>query len=211
MSRPRPVEWRVIKDALRSWFSDATDLETIWGDQSAPQAAYPYATITNIGGGPNNLGVRESEEWLPDGTLRYVGQRELVLSCQIHVGGEPTETHDPDEDSRNRMDAAISSLVVPEVIEQFRQAGLALRDRTQPQAINVLVGTEWISRQTAEFRFGFVSVVSAETTPGLALGSTPALDAVGYFDKVEISSDLEGLQDPNSGLELDEEILDPNA
>lgn len=203
MTRPRPIDWRLIKDTLRSWFADATAIETIWGAQSAPQPAYPYASIQVISGGPNALGARDREQWRADGTVEWIGQRELVLSCQTHVGGSTEETHDPDTEARNLMDGVISSVMVPDVIEGFKVAGLALRDRTQPQSIPELVGTEWISRVQAEFRFGFVSRINAETTPGL--------DAIGYFDKVEVSSDWTGLQSPTSGLNLDDELFDPNA
>ena len=68
--------------------------------------------------------------------------------------------------------------------------------------IDVLVGTEWIKRALIELRFGTMSYVNVVDWPNLS--------DVGWFDKVEVSSQLAPLRG-SGDLNLDGEILDPNA
>jgi hypothetical protein len=68
--------------------------------------------------------------------------------------------------------------------------------------LDLVVGAQWIKRAQVDLRFGTMSNVDVSNWPAIA--------DIGYFDKVEVSSDLQGLR-PGSGLNLDEEILDPNA
>lgn len=201
MSRPRPIDWRTIKDALVRWVTDATGLEvTVWGNQNAPQPAWPYVSLQRLPS-PTELGVLDDEQWTADGELQIVGQREFVLSMQVHVG--PPENVDPDCDGDNIANAALSALALPATKEDFRLAGLALRDRGQPQPIDLLVGATWISRVLVELRFGIASVLNPTTSP--------ALDEVGFFDKVSVSSTITGLANPGGPLELTDEVMDPNA
>lgn len=201
MSRANPIDWRIIKDALVRWVTDATGLEvTVWGNQNAPQPAWPYVSLLRLPS-PTDLGALDDEQWTEDGELQIVGQREFGLSMQVHVG--PPENVDPDCDADTIANAALSALSLPETKQDFAAAGLALRDRGQPQPLDLLVGATWISRVLIELRFGVASVLNPTTAP--------ALDAVGYFDKVSISSTITGLANPGGPLDLDDELMDPNA
>lgn len=195
----QPIDWRLIRDTLWQWFAESTGVVTIWADQSAPQAPYPYASL-NILPGTLAFGALDEERIQPDGSLWTVGPRDFVLSCQIHVG--PTESDDPYCDARIRADAAIASLAVPQFRYALRRANVGIRERSQVQMLDVEIGTQWIKRSQVDVRFGTMSVVKVADWPNLA--------DPGWFDKVEASSDLQGLQ-PGSNLNWDEEILDPSA
>ena len=200
MSAPAfvPIDWRSIRDTLLAWFAEVTGCETIWADQAAPQPSYPYASI-NILPGQIGFGVLDEERINADGSLTIVGPRDFVLSCQIHVG--PGDSDDPSCDARTRADAAIASLAIPQYRQLLSAVNLGLRERGQPEMIDVVIGTQWIKRVQVDIRFGTMSQVDVDAWPDLA--------EVGWFNKVEVSSDIQGLQSPD--LNLDEEILDPNA
>jgi hypothetical protein len=148
--------------------------------------------------GPLAYGSRDEEQW-SDGDLVLVGQREVNASIQVHVG--PPDDAVPECDGQAIIEGALAALVIPSIVEDLANANLAMRDRGQPQNVSLPVGANWISRWQTDVRFGFVSVVSPDTTPGL--------DGVGWFDKVEVSSDYSGVQDPSTGLNLDDEVFDP--
>ena len=190
-----PVDWSKIRDALWQWFSTASDVATIWGNKNAPQPSYPYATITVQSGGIT-LGALDEERWTDDGGLTFVGQRDLTLSCQIHVG--PPGDQDGLCNAHSRMSAVLASLATPKVQRRLEAAGLSLRERGTPQTLDILVGTEWVNRVQADFLFGVASVLELDP------------ETEGWFNKVEISSDLSPLQGTGS-LNLNNEILDPNA
>jgi hypothetical protein len=200
VSRPIPIEWRTAKDALLRWAKNATGLDVIWGNQSAPQRPWPYVTMLVIPS-PVEYGVHDEEQWLDDGDLQYVGQRDFQISMQVDAG--PPSNVDPDCDALSTVYAAMATLSQPDVIKDLADAGLALRDRGTPQNLDLVVGSEWINRVLVELRFGIVSVLNPETAP--------ALEATGYFDKVRVSSEITGLKNPDGSLELDNELMDPNA
>jgi len=199
VSRPRPVDWATIRNGLKAWFSDASGLDTIWGNQAAPQLPYPYASINIIGPGPTNFGVHAHEGWTEDGELQIIRQGEFVLSCQIHVG--PPDNVEFDCDGWAVGQGVVASLDLPDVVQQFREVGLALRSREDPQDITLVIGSEWISRTRFDLRFGYTSVMTTD--------NTTRLRDVGYFDKIELSSEIDGIKHPGGPLELDDEILDP--
>lgn len=199
MSRPRPVDWATIKHGLKAWFADVSGLETIWGQQAAPQQPYPYASINIIGGGPNQFNGRAYEGYTDDGDLEITKQGEFVLSCQVHVG--PTDNVEPDCDGWAIGQSVVASLDLPDVIEDFRGAGLALRAREQPQNLSIVVGSEWISRTRFDLRFGYASKMTKD--------NTLRLRTVGYFDKIEISSTVNGIKHPGGPLEMNDETWDP--
>jgi hypothetical protein len=200
MTRPAPINWRRARDALVRWAKDATGLDVLWGNQNSPQLAWPYVSLLRLPS-PTDLGVHDEEQWTEDGELRIVGQREFGLSLQVHVG--PPDNVDPDCDAEAIANAALSALSLPETIRDLAEAGLALRDRGAPQPLDLLVGTKWISRSLVELRFGIASVLSPATAP--------VLGEVGYFDKVRVSSTIDGVAHPGGPLELDDELMDPNA
>lgn len=200
----RPIDWRLIRDTLVRWVEGSTGVCVVWGNQSAPQPAYPYVSLLRTAS-PAALPIHDAEEWTADGALRIVGQREFGLSVQVHVG--PPSNVDPDCDGETIANAMLSALALPKTRADFEAAGLALRERGQPTPLDLVVGAEWISRYLVELRFGVASVLSPTTD----LGTAPALDAVGYFDKIRVSSDIEPLANPGGPLDLDDELIDPNA
>ncbi len=201
MSRPRPVDWKAIRAGLLVWFADVSGVDTVWGQQSAPQPKYPYASISIIGPGPNNFGVHGGQHFTIDGDLNIVRQREFVLSCQIHVGAD--DAFEFDCDAWAIGDSVTAALNLPSSDQALAEIGVALRDRGEPQNIALVVGSEWIGRVQFDLRFGLTSVMTPD--------NTPQLRTVGYFDKVAVSSTIEGIKNPGGSLELDNEILDPNA
>jgi hypothetical protein len=195
----RPIDWEAIQDTLWQWFRDVSGCETIWANQAAPQPAYPYASL-NILPGTLNHGALDEQRIQDDGTLAIVGPRDFVLSCQIHVA--PEASNNPDCDARTRAHAIVSSIAVPPWKAELAAVNIGIRERGQIQMLDLVVGAQWIKRAQVDLRFGTMSNVDVSNWPAIA--------DIGYFDKVEVSSDLQGLR-PGSGLNLDEEILDPNA
>lgn len=194
-----PIDWRLIRDTLFDWVRYVSGCEVIWADQSAPQAAYPYASL-NILPGTLDSGALDEERRQPDGTLVIVGPRDFILSCQIHVGGNAAS--DPACDARMRADALNASLGIPQFQYSLRAANLGLRQRGQVQMLDLVVGTQWIKRAQVDIRFGTMSQVDVNNWPNLA--------EVGWFDKVSVSSDIQGLTG-SGGLNWTDEVLDPNA
>jgi len=199
MSPPRPVDWSTIRNGLRAWFQDVSGLDTVWGQQAAPQLPYPYASINIIGPGPTDFGLHAYYGDDGAGGLEITRQGEFVLSCQIHVG--PPDNVDGSCDGWAIGQGVVASLDIPEIIEDFRSVGLALRDREDPQNLSLVVGSEWISRTRFDLRFGYASVMTGD--------NTTRLRAVGYFDKIEISSTIDGVKNPGGSLELNDEVWDP--
>ena len=195
----QPINWRLIRDTLWQWFSEAAGVDTIWEDQAAPQPPYPYASL-NILPGATDFGALDETRIQTDGSIWLVGPRDFVLSCQIHVG--PTASDDPFCDARIRADSAVACLAVPEFQYALRQANIGLRERGQVQMLDLEIGAEWIKRSQVDLRFGTMSVVKVADWPNLS--------EIGWFNKVEASSDIQGLL-PTSDLNWDEEILDPSA
>lgn len=193
----KPIDWRLIRDTLWQWFGDVSGCETIWADQNTPQPAYPYASL-NVLPGTLAAGALDEQRIQADGSLALVGPRDFVLSCQIHVG--PTAADDPDCDARMRADAVVASLAIPQFREAIRAANLGIRDRGPVQMIDIEVGAQWIRRAQVDLRFGTMSFVDLTAWPNLA--------DVGWFDKVQASSHLEGAP---AGIQWDDELLDPNA
>lgn len=187
----QPIAWPRVRDTLWQWFTDSSGCETVWGNQAAPQPSYPYATML-ITSGTLDLGARDETRFEDDGGMKIVGQRDFVLSCQVHVG--PPCSQDGNANALGRMSSVLASLYLPKYIQQFEAVGLGLRERGSPQSFDVLVGAQWVAREQVDLRFGLASVV--QITP----------EDYGWFDKVEISSDLQG-----SSLNLTDEIFDFNA
>lgn len=194
-----PIDWVAIRDTLWDWFATVTGCETIWSDEGGPQPAYPYASL-NILPGSDVLGALDEQRIQADGSLLIVGRRDFVLSCQVHAGGEYVK--DPLADARIRADAAVASLAIPQFLDQLGAVNLGLRERGQPQTINVVVGTEWIKRAQVDIRFGTTSEVDTTLWPDLG--------KVGWFNKVRMSSSISPLRG-SGGLNWTDELLDPNA
>lgn len=194
-----PIDWTRIRHTLWQWFAEVSGCETIWADQAAPQPAYPYASL-NILPGTLETGAFDEERIEADGSLLITGPRDFVLSCQIHVG--PDAANDPACDARIRADAIVASLGTPLFQNELVAANVGLRERGPVQMLDIEIGAEWIKRAQVDIRFGTTSNVDISVWPDLA--------KVGWFDKVEVSSDLSPLVNPGN-LNLDDELIDPNA
>ncbi len=197
MTIPSPIDWETIENALHRHFEDATGIQFVWADQRAPQPEYPYGSL-NILPGSTALPVLDGQFIKPDGSIKLVGQRDFTVSAQIHVG--PPDSTTPRCHGRALMYAAIAALDLPLTCEAFREAGIAIRQKGQPNDLDIEIGGEWISRTQADIRIGVAAV----------LQDIPATQP-GWFDKVEVSSTIKGIKNPGGSLELDEETFDPNA
>lgn len=190
-----PINWRLISDTLWQWVRDVSGCETIWEGQSAPQAAYPYASI-NILPGTSSRGALDEERVQPDGSIHLVGPRDFVLSCQVHAGPKPATACD----ARTRADALVASLAILQFRYALRRANLGIRDRGQVQMLDLVIGAEWIRRAQVDIRFGTISFVD--------IAAWPSLDDPGWFNKVRATADIDGAP---AGIQWDDELLDPNA
>lgn len=194
-----PIDWRLIRDTIWQWFSTVSGCETIWANQDAPQPAYPYASLNILPGTLEN-GALDEHRMQDDGSIVIVGPRDFVLSCQIHVS--PGDEHDPNSGARVRAEAINTSLSIPGFLADLGAANIGLRERGAIQNLDLVVGTEWVERTQQDIRFGTMSQVDTSVWPDLA--------DVGWFNKVVVSSDIQGLAG-GGGLNWTDEVLDPNA
>lgn len=190
-----PIDWTRIRGTLWQWFGEVTGCETMWADQSAPQPAYPYASLNIL---PGTLGADALDEQrvADDGSLVIVGRRDFVLSCQIHVG--PEASNDPNCDAHMRADVALASLGTPVYQPEFAAANIGLRERSPVQMLDLVVGTKWIKRAQVDIRWGTTSVIDVSVWPDL--------EKVGWFDTVSVSSTITPLVG-SGGLNLTDELI----
>jgi hypothetical protein len=192
-SENRVIDWRAVEDSLREWWATSTGLTTIYEDQRAPQPSYPYISL-RIAAGTAPKPVKSEEIWQADGKIKLRRQNDFTLTAQIHVDSKRPECH-----PRSLIDGAVAVLDAPDQSALFSTVALGIRAIGQTQNLNLNVGGQWISRSMIDIRFGVAAVLT----------NTPA-GTPGHFEKVEVSSTIDGLKNPaTSNLELDNEILDP--
>lgn len=167
-----PIDWRTIENALHTWFSSTTGLETIWSNQDAPQPEYPYATL-NIVAGPTRVSPHDESRTLSEDLsgvtnvgqeieLGFMSPRMFTVGCQIHVG--PPADSDPDCDARAFMSSAEAQLNLPSIQAGFKAANIAFVRTNNVNTLDLVVNGEFISRVTMDVEFATTSLVTERDT-----------------------------------------------
>lgn len=169
------VDIEAIQDAIQDWFSTATELETIWDDQDQPQPPYPYAGLDIISG-PRRIGGRDDKINTTDLAkvgeeveICHIGDRHLVVSCQIHVGPKKDQSGTfqepaPNCNARALMASADAQLELERTKTLFRNATLAFVRSQDPISLDLPIAGQIVSRVQMDVEFATKSrVVERET------------------------------------------------
>jgi hypothetical protein len=185
----QPTPWTEIEDAIHFWFAESTGLRVIWDDQKAPQPDWPYGrlnkTVDGVKIGQDGVRYENDGDQL---VTTFCGLREFTVSCQIDLGpiGECSSI-----DAGAVMSSAQMALSMPTFQERFRSVNVAVASDNEPiNQFDIVVGDVWNSRAAMDVVFRTAANVTEHDS--------------GYFDKVEVSSDISGI-DPT--LNLDDELI----
>jgi hypothetical protein len=154
----QPIAWETVELAIHDWMAEATELETIWRNQSTPRPEYPYATLLIIAG-PVRRGGRdevrtETLSGQPQGeevAVTTCGLREFTVSCQIYVA-KPDHVN-PEAHARSLMTAAQSNLGQLSTLARLRAAGLSVVEEGPVQNIDEVLEDAYVSRSNMDVRF----------------------------------------------------------
>lgn len=159
MSVTPPIDMETFRDAIYTWFRDATGLETIWSQQSAPRPDYPYGTLL-IMSGPTPASptweIRYSTD-LGRAAGTEVEEEAVVpctfsISCQSFVG--MPDGRSPDNDAELYMDRALGSLALPSVRAFLRESNISVLRPGQVNNISSIIGESFVSRAGMDVLFG---------------------------------------------------------
>lgn len=186
------IDWATIRDAIYDWFFAATELPTIWADQDAPQALYPYATL-NVVGGPRRIGGKDNIIRTTDlgqvgeeVELSHEGPRLFTVGCQIHVG-QSTDANgirqepSPASNARALMSTAEAALEFETARQLFKDAALAFVRTFSVQSLDVVIAGEFISRVQMDVEFAT---------------KLKAVERVTFIEKIEITGTFEPPEGP---------------
>lgn len=182
MTTQAPIDMEVFEDAIQAWMSEATDLQTIWSDQSKPRPDYPYSSL-NITSGPD--AVSPFWEHREETDLTRTGREikitvcvlcQFSISCQIYVSN--TDAKNPKLNSRSLMTRALAALAFPTELEKLHIAGISVINKNSVSNINELIKDKYVSRSNMDVVFG--AALNAD-------------DYVTYIQKVQLKSNSLGI------------------
>lgn len=172
-----PINMSDFEDAVHTWFVNATGLQTIWTNQSAPRPDYPYASL-NVTAGP----LPVSPIWeLRDSTnlSRPAGQEiefigcvpcTFTISCQTYVVLDAA--NDPNYNALDYMVRAHGALSLPSFLSALETAQISVVDRGQVGGLpEEIVNDAYVSRSNLDVTFG---------------ASLNAKEYAGYISQVQI-------------------------
>jgi hypothetical protein len=159
MSVAAPIDMKIFQDTVYDWFTDATDLFTIWRNQSGPSPGYPYAALQILNGpipaAPQWETRRSTDLGRPAGEevkfTTYVPCT-FVISCQGYI--KTPDARDPTQDATWYLNKAQSSLSLASVQTIFRAANIAYLTTSDVQNIPEIVGDAYTSRANIDVTFG---------------------------------------------------------
>jgi hypothetical protein len=166
-----------FEKAVHDWFAEATGLETVWRDQSAPEPEMPFASLKLIAG-PTPIGVAQVTETPSTGRqiqeeieVRATVPCSMSVSCQVFV--KMPDARNPGYNARTYVQRALLSLEMPSTQATFRGRGITINDIKPVQNLDALVEVEHQSRANMDVTFGIVLTKS---------------EYVGYIETVHIQS-----------------------
>jgi len=179
MTTAWPIDFEAFENAIHSWFSDATGLETVWRQQSAPQPEHPYGSLQVIAGP-----TPESPAWderCDTDLTRPRGQEiheelvvpaQVTVSCQVHV--PMPDARNPGYNAVSYVQRALGALAKPTVTDALRAAGVAVVRHGPVQNLNEVIEDAFESRANIDVIFrvslteddyvGYIAKINAEST-----------------------------------------------
>jgi hypothetical protein len=150
-----------FEDAVHDWFAEATGLETVWRQQSAPQPELPFASIKVIAGPVRTGTPIVTETALPDPQpagkeieIKGIFPCSVTVSFQVFVG--MPDARNPGYNARTYAVLAMTSLEMPEVRAVLWSKGISVLNVGAIQNLDVLVEAEHESRANIDVMFGIV-------------------------------------------------------
>lgn len=175
-----PINMEAFEDAVHTWFSSETGLETIWRDQGSPQPPYPFGSLLVTSGPRVASPLYEYRE--ETDLSRPAGQEvkvtscvpcQFTVSCQSYV--KKPDSRNPKYNARNYMNRAQSSLSLLTVRAAFRKVNISVSRFEDVQTINEVIEDAYVSRANMDVVFN----------ASLALE-----DYCGFIEKVQVKSSL---------------------
>lgn len=160
-----------FQNAVYEWFSGATEIEVIWGNQNAPRPNYPYGTLL-ITSGPILMSPFAEERTSFDDS-RPLGQEvaldevvpiQFVVSCQIY---------DNEGLALEYINKAQIALMRPSYLAAFRVANISVARSNPITNISGLIEDKIQSRAGLDVTFN---------------ASMSYVEYVGYIEKVKAKS-----------------------
>ena len=171
-----PIDWLLVRNALRDWFSGVTGLTTVWANQAVPPD-YPFAVLTMSG--PVRLGGQDEVRYATDlgrdvgkeVGVQVLGLRHITVACEVLV--EPADAADPTKDALHYLSIAQSSLGLPSTLAGLSAAGLAFVSESGIEVADETIDGKVISKGRTDVRCALASYLEERT---------------GFIKKIEVSS-----------------------
>jgi hypothetical protein len=176
------------RDALIVWFGGITGLTTIWADQNAPRPDYPYGVLNVTA--TRKVGTDEVTYTFDGGqpagqqmVPTFHGYRIHTVSCWALTLGQEAPS-----DAQSLLDNAVISLRYPSYATALNAAGVSFSEVLGWNSIDEEVRGRWLAKRSADIAF---SVFDSRTIT--AQGQQ-------YISVAEITSDLSGINNPNTNF-----------
>ena len=161
MSIAAPIDMLIFQGTIHTWFINATDLVTIWSNQSAPKPDYPYAML-QITNGPRPLAPqweirRSTDLGRPAGQeieYNYHMPCQFDISCQAYIDME--NARDPNKNAVWYLNKAQTALSLLNVQTTLAESNVTYINTSEVQQINEVFGDAYKSRANIDVTFGTV-------------------------------------------------------
>lgn len=191
------MNWSTIQDGIKAWFEDSTGLTAYWMNQVRPAYAPKAVGVLQIISTAKvdvdaatydySATQPENEEMVPS----VSGYRLITVSCMV-----VSRDQNAGQDALEYLELARVSLNRPSLKDALKTAGLAISWTSQailPR--DVLIDNRYESRAVMDVIFRAVQFIEF----------IDAADTDDYIARTEVSSDLDGVVDPD--VEWDDEII----
>ena len=191
------MNWSTIQNGIKAWFEDSTGLTAYWMNQARP--AYtnkPLGVLQIISTSKVDVDALDynysalqptNEEMVPS----VFGYRLITVSCMV-----VSRNQNAGSDAIHYLELARTGLNRPSLKDAMIAAGLRVSWSSHSiTPRDVLVDGRWESRAIMDVTFRAVQYVEF----------TDAADTDDYIQRAEVSSDFEGVTDPD--VEWDDEII----
>lgn len=192
------MNWATLESVLETWFKRATGLTVVaWNKETSAFPSYPFgeltlSTVANVGTDELRRTYNASAEAGKELIYSVAGQRTFTLGCKVR-----SRDNRPGYSALVYIEKARNSLAKPTTIALFQSAEISLIEATPSVELPGLFQDREESFASFDLR---LNAVINETDP---------LDAGGYIDKTQLTSDLmnvDGESLPNTLQIIQQEI-----
>jgi hypothetical protein len=168
--------------AVHNWYSEATGLQTIWQDQSAPRPDYPYASLIIISGPTPDSPVWEQRTTFDASRPLEEIEFNACVPCTFTIGTQVyvtvPDSRDPSQNATQYAARAQAALNLHTYRADFRAASIAVVDQGTVNNIDEIIDDAYVSRASMDVIFrAALNAQSYET----------------YIEKVQLSSTSLGI------------------